>query len=487
MKKIFLGILLLVLVFISVFAVNYLTFRSKQISVDQVDKFSLKDGFEDRLREAISIPTVSFENSIGMDSSAFFSFNQFLDDRYPLIDSLLKKSTLNSFSRVYKWEGQNRNLNPIILLGHLDVVPVPEENLDKWTYPPFAAKLEQGRIWGRGAIDDKNAVVGLMEAVENLLLRGVQPQRTVYLCFGHDEEISGKYGAEAIVEYLFSEDVVAEYILDEGYAITSGLIPGISKEVALIGTSEKGFATINLSVSLEGGHSSMPKPETAIDVLASAVTRVKQNPFPPRLSAPLKDFMSVAGPEMTFIQKLAFANHWFFESMIFDIYSNKSSGNALIRTTTSPTIFRAGIKENVIPYEANAMINFRILPGTTTNDVMDRVREIVDDERIQLTFSGFKSEAPKTSSIESFGYTIIEKSIKEVYENTVVAPNLVIAATDSRHYYPISQNIYRFAPFKLSEENIDTFHGINESIGVLEFEESIQFYIRLIMNSCFVK
>ena len=247
MKKIFLGIFLLVLVFLSVFAFNYLTFQSKQISVDQVDKFSVRDGFEDRLREAIRIPTVSFENSIGMDSSAFFSFNQFLDDRYPMIDSLLKKSTFNSFSRVYKWEGQNRQLKPIVLLGHLDVVPVPEENLDKWTYPPFAAKLEQGRIWGRGAIDDKNAVVGLMEAVENLLLRGVQPQRTVYLCFGHDEEISGKYGAEAIVEYLFSEDVLAEYILDEGYAITSGLIPGISKEVALIGTSEKGFATINLS------------------------------------------------------------------------------------------------------------------------------------------------------------------------------------------------------------------------------------------------
>ncbi len=482
MKKIFLGLLIALILFVGFILVKTLTFRSNQLQVDPIEKIAIPDLAIQHLQEALRIKTISFESESDFDSTAFEAFNLLLGKNYPLIDSLLDHKIFSQYSHLYKWQGSNASLKPIVLMGHIDVVPIASP--DKWTADPFAAEIKDGKIWGRGTIDDKFSVIGILEATEMLLADGFKPERAIYLSFGHDEEVGGEKGALLIANHLSEHGVEAEYVLDEGYAITQKLIPGIEADAALIGIAEKGSTTIELKVDMEGGHSSQPAKETAIDVLSNAVAKLKANPLAPTISEPMQGFMDQLGPEMGFVNKMAFANRSLFKGMIISTYENASgAGNALVRTTTSPTIFEAGIKENVIPSLARAVVNFRIIPGQTADDVMDHVITVIDDERIQPEFYGFHTNPSPVSPIDSQGYNFVNKTIKQVFENTLTAPNLVIAGTDSKHFSVVSPNIYRFVPYHINEDNINTFHGIDEHIPIEDYKDAIRFYRQLILNS----
>ena len=482
MKKFFKIIGLLLVLFVAYILFKTFTFTSQQLEVDPVAKIAVPEGAVSRLSEALKIKTISFEDEADFDSAAFEAFNQFLATQFPLADSLLEKQLFNQYSHLYTWQGTNPGLAPIILMAHLDVVPIASP--DQWTEDPFGGAVKDGVIWGRGTIDDKFSVLGILESVEMLLAEGFQPQRTIYLSFGHDEEVGGEKGAEAIVAYLKEKGVKAEFVLDEGYAITQQLIPGVQPDVAFIGVAEKGSSTIELVVEQEGGHSSRPDKETSIDILANAIAKLKANPMEATFSVAMHGFMDQIGPEMPFVNKMGFANRGIFKSLIVNTYENASgAGNALLRTTTAPTIFQAGIKENVIPYRARALVNFRIIPGQTGDDVMAHVVNTVDDERVQVQFHGFNTDPSPVSPMDSEGYNIINTTIKQTFDGVLTAPNLVIAATDSRHFTGISDNVYRFVPYHINEDNISSFHGINERIPVSDYEDAIRFYRQLILNS----
>ncbi|MFC5271835.1 M20/M25/M40 family metallo-hydrolase [Adhaeribacter terreus] len=233
---------------------------------------------------------------------------------------------------------------------------------------------------------------------------------------------------------------------------------------------------------MEGGHSSMPQNETAIDVISQAIFRLRQKPFEAQITPPVQEFMKNLGPEMPAFQKMAFANSWLFEGMILKTYQKKPASNALVTTTMAPTIFQSGIKENVIPAQAKAVVNFRILPGTSINAIVSRVKSIIHDDRVQIKVKPFSSEASPVSSPEAAGYEMLNQTIKELFPNTLTSPSMVIAATDSRFYYTLSPNVYRFLPYKINKENINSFHGVNEKISVEEFEDAVRFYERLIRN-----
>ena len=227
-------------------------------------------------------------------------------------------------------------------------------------------------------------MISILEAVEKLLTENYQPERTIYLAFGHDEEISGLRGASVIAAALKDRGTVAEFILDEGYAVTVGMVPMIKKPVALIGTSEKGYLSVNMTVEMEGGHSAYPENETAITVLCKALDNIVGNQMKPVISEPLNDFMRYMGPEMPFYARAVFANKWLFKGVILKIYQGSKTSNAMVRTTTAPTVFNAGIKDNVIPTKAEAVVNFRILPGETTADVMEHLQSVISDDRVRI-------------------------------------------------------------------------------------------------------
>ena len=253
LKRFLLGTLILLVLFIAYLLIVTLNMESKQITVDAIEAIEVPDSAVEHFAQAIRIKTVTPENPEDFDSTQFRQLAQFLTDTYPLSDSLLDKKTFNEFSFLYKWQGSNPDLKPIMLYGHLDVVAVPKGNLPDWKHDPFGGELIQDTVWGRGAIDDKNQVIAMLEATEMLLQEGFRPERTVYLAMGHDEENGGFAGAKEIGDYLRSQNFEAEFILDEGGCISQDLIPDIEKPVAMIGVAEKGFLSVKMEVKIEGG------------------------------------------------------------------------------------------------------------------------------------------------------------------------------------------------------------------------------------------
>jgi carboxypeptidase PM20D1 len=490
MKKIIYLFLIGILAVVAIVMFNTFTFESKQMAVNNAASSTLQaslrtvatDNPAKRLAEAVRFKTISYENPADFQGQPFLDFHAFLDSTYALVAQNLQKEIVADYSLLYRWEGTNPALKPVVLLGHIDVVPVEKESAAQWKADPFGGEIIDEYIWGRGTLDDKVTVIGIMEAIERLLATGFQPERTIYLAFGHDEEIES-VGAKSMAALLADRGVEAEFVLDEGGVITQGVVPGISRDVALIGTAEKGYMSIALKVNKNGGHSSMPESETVIDILSQAIVKLKENPLPARITKPVQDFFAYLGPEMPFTNKMAMANQWLFENMIIDIYEKAPSSNASVKTTFVPTIFNSGVKANLIPSQATATVNFRILPGDSPEQILEHVHNVLKDMPVEVDIYENPEKATEPSPTDNAAFKMIHKSIEEVYAEALVAPYLMVGGTDARYYQGVSKNIYRFLPVRANSEDLKRIHGLNERISVKEFQQAIDFYSQLIKNS----
>lgn len=477
MKSVFRGFLLLAITLVVVLVVNTVRFESKQLNAQVVPAPPLTNLALEHFQQAVRIKTISFGDTIPPDSSQFFAFHRFLRSAYPRVHENLALERVKDYSLLYKWEGSNPSANPIVLMAHMDVVPVEPGTESIWTVDPFGGVIKNDTIWGRGTTDDKMNLIAMMEAVETLLASGFTPSQTIYFSFGHDEEIGGA-GAIAIASLLKSRNIRASLVLDEGGIITLDKVPGVSQPVALIGTSEKGYLSLNLSVEVNGGHSSMPGTETAIDILSRAILKLRDNPFEAGFSKSTSDFMDYVGPEQPFLQKMFFANRWLFESVIIGIYEGSAGGNAMVRTTIAPTIFNAGIKDNIIPTIARATINFRLLPGDSREAVIEKVKYILADDRVKVEPTAFGNEPSKVTPTDGIAFKAVERSVRTTFDNTIVAPFLMVGATDSRHFSEVSDQIIKFSPMS----DPIGFHGIDERISVDGYRHGIWFYEQLIRS-----
>jgi carboxypeptidase PM20D1 len=496
-KKILLLLLLVIVILGAILSYNALKVSSKQISAKPAADIKIPENAVKHLSEAIQIETISYEDVQDRDTVASQAILDYIQKTYPLVDSLLKKEVIAEYSLLYTWQGTDKNLAPIILLAHTDVVPIegvpreywkknPEKPTEQsWKYPPFSGTIAEDYIWGRGSLDDKMNVFGILEAVEMLLGEGFQSKRTIYLAFGHDEEVGGKEGAKKIAENLQKKGVKAEFILDEGLFILKGLVPGVEKPVAYIGAAEKGFVNIELSVLGEGGHSSRPPLQTPIGILSQAIVSLESHPFTANIDGASQAMLEYLTPEMPFLNRLAFNNRWLFESVLISQMSKKSASNAILRTTIAPTMLEGSQKANVLPIRAKVTVNFRIKPGETSQTVLAHVNEVVGDERVKANIlsRGFDNNNPiPISDINSTGFKVLHQTIKEIFPGVLVSPALMIAGTDSKHFYEISQNIYRFSPVYLREDELASFHGKDERVSIQNFKKTIHFYHQLIGN-----
>jgi len=481
MKKLLLALLGLVIVLLLVIFIKTITFRSLQIEVEPVASPVFRQGSAANLSQSITYPTISHGEDLPIDSLAFGQFHQFLAEAYPLVHANLKREVFSEFSLLYTWEGRNPGLKPVILMAHMDVVPPGDTN--SWEKPPFSGENDGTFIWGRGALDDKCSLISILEAVEELLSEGFTPERTLMLAFGHDEEIHGLRGARVIASALEKRGIDAEFILDEGSGITKGIVPIIDKPVASIGISEKGYLSVKVKVEMDGGHSSYPEKESSIIVLNEALHHIINKPMKADIIGPVKDFLRYTGPEVPFLPKVIFANQWLFKGLILKTYTGSNTGNAAVRTTTAPTVIHAGIKDNMVPTQAEAVVNFRIVPGETIEDVLQHLQQVISDDRVKVTMTGQNEEPSPVSPINSFGFEAIHRTIKQVFPEVMVNPMLVLGATDSRHYAGVSRNIYRFGPVTLVQADLARIHGLNERIGIGDFKRSIGFYYQLIKNT----
>lgn len=432
------------------------------------------------LAGAIQFPTVSnFEEET--DSLPFLGMHRYLDSLYPKLTGL-ERIPIGDHTLLYRWKGKNAAALPILFLAHQDVVPIEPGTEDLWVQPPFSGNFADTCVYGRGAIDDKGAMIAIMEGVEWLLNSGYQPEGDVYLLFGEDEEIGGKKGAIGAKEYFESKNITFKVIIDEGGVISDGLIPGLAPQAALIGTTEKGYMTIKISAEIEGGHSSMPGESMALTTITHAIDNLMEHPFDAQICDPVKGFIAYLGPEMQGMNKIAFSNSTLLEPLILNAYEKSNSGRALTRTTIAPTIFNSGIKDNVIPRQAEAYINFRILPGESISSVQEHLNKVW--KGMPLTYEvleGAINPTPVTDHKDIYFKTFGE-SIKSQCPELVVSPYIMLGATDSRHLAHLSPHVFRFTPFRFNTKDLTRFHGINERVRIPELKRAVKVYADLLQR-----
>jgi carboxypeptidase PM20D1 len=473
--------------FIILALIAYLLFNTFRISSKQMlgvipaKNIEISDSAVKHFSDAIKLRTVSFSDPMLMDSTQFDKFLLFLEKTYPLVHSKLRLEKVNKYALVFEWKGKNTSLKPVLLMGHYDVVPVIQGTEKMWKHMPFTGEIAEGFVYGRGTLDDKVTVMGALEAVELLLSQNYQPDRTHYFSFGHDEEVTGRYGAKVVSEMFEKRKIEFEYVMDEGGSIMTNGVSGIAKPVALIGVAEKGYATLQLTVLGDGGHSSMPPPQTSIGMLAEAIDKLQKHPFPARLEGAAGYLQDYLAPEMPFVNKMAMANRAIMKPVIISLLEKTNAGNAMVRTSIAPTIINAGVKDNVLPVEAIAKINFRILPGDSVKTVVDYVKKIIDNERVTVESNELTDIEPSPiSDTASTGFRLIHKTIKKCFPEVVVAPYLVLGATDARYFRNVTKNAYRFMPVRMTEEDLKRPHGTNERISVQDFKNVVKFYVELI-------
>lgn len=351
-------------------------------------------------------------------------------------------------------------------------------------HDPFGGKLSEGFVWGRGALDSKSTVMGTLEAAEMLLGEGFRPARTVYLSYGHDEEVGGAQGSQEIAKLLHRRGIRLEMVLDEGGVISNGVLPGGAGPIALVGVAEKGFVSIKLSTRGAGGHSSLPPAHNAIGILSSVIQRLEKHPMAARMEDPARRLFEHIGPQLPFTQRVVFANLWLTRALVIRKLERSPATNAMVRTTTVPTIFQAGTKDNLLPSEARAVINARILPGDSIARVVEHVRSVIEDPRVEVRVSGrFSSEPSAVSSSDSDSFRSLASAIRSIVPNATVAPYLVVTVTDARYYSIVSDNIFRFQPVRLASRDLERMHGIDERIGVQDYLAAIHVYRQVIRDT----
>jgi carboxypeptidase PM20D1 len=472
----------LLVVLFSIVAINTIGTGSRQMHVTPVTPIEPLPGYADRLAQAIRQKTIASEVSGQTDPAPFRTLHALLEKSFPAVHARLSREVHGGLSLLYRWQGVDPGREPVLLMSHLDVVPVEAGTEIRWLHPPFSGAVADGFIWGRGALDVKSGALGLLEAVERLLADGFQPACDVYLSLGHDEERGGHEGNQRIAEILRQRGIKFRFILDEGGALTQGIIEGISKPVALVGIAEKGYATISLKTQGPNGHSSMPPTPTAVGRVASAVHRLQTNPFPARLDGAVEVMLDYLGPELPWLGRAALANRWLTRGLIVRRLGQMPAQNALIRTTIAPTIARGGETANVLPAEAETLVNLRILPGESTQSALNYVRWAIADAQVDCELVGTRSEPSSVSSTKSESFVVLQRTITEVFPEAIVAPGLCMAATDSHHFQAITANTYRFLPIRVSTEDLKRIHGIDERIGVENYAKLIGFLAHLIEN-----
>jgi carboxypeptidase PM20D1 len=488
--RLFLALLAAAAVLVAVLVVNAWRQGSRQLDVPAVSTPPVDvAGAAERLAAAVRIRTVSFDDPAeprAADSArAFAELHALLERSYPRVHATLERESVGGLSLLYTWRGADPSLPPVLLMAHQDVVPIAPGTEQSWTVEPFSGERRDGFVWGRGAWDDKGNLVAILEAVESLLARGAQPRRTVLLAFGHDEEIGGERGAKQIAALLASRGTKPEFVVDEGLLITEGVLAGLDKPLALVGVAEKGILNVTVSARAVPGHSSQPGRETAIGTLARALARLEDRQMPAAIRGVAAGTFAAIAPEMSGLNRVLLSNLWLTAPLVQRQLERGAASNALLRTTTALTVVKGGEKSNVLPGLAEANVNFRLLPGDTADAVVDHVRRAVDDERVKVERAPGMGpvEASPVSPSDASGYRLIERTVRELFPGTVVAPGLMIGATDSRHFAALTDQIYRFSPVRARTEDLPRFHGTNERISEANLGELVAFYVRLLDNA----
>ncbi len=471
-------ILGLIALFLAVVIVRTLMFTPKKLDdVKSEPVFVNVEKATADLAEMLKCKTISDTNPENEDKEEFLKFQRLLPSLFPNVHAKCTLEVVGDRALLYRWEGRSHD-DPTVLMSHYDVVSVEE---DKWEKGAFDGVVENGVLWGRGALDTKSTLNGVLQAAEALINEGFVPKHDIYFAFGGDEEINGT-GAPMIVELFKERGLTPGLIVDEGGAVVTGVFPAVTEPCALIGIAEKGMLNVKYSVHGGGGHASAPAPHTPVGRLSVACTRLENKPFKYRLTPPAAKLFDSLARQSNFLYRMIFANLWCF-APVLNLIAFKSGGqmNALLRTTVAFTQMEGSKGMNVIPPEAYMVSNHRIVHGDTVESVTERIKRVVNDDKIEIeVINGTNPSA--ISKTDCDAYKNLETLIRQTWQNVLVSPYLMTACSDSRHWGDICDKVYRFSPFAVSAEERATVHGNNERIPIGTIAKIVEFYIRLIKN-----
>lgn len=431
-----------------------------------------------RLAVALRIPTISTADA-PPPAPALAAFHAHLAASFPRVHQTLSREVLAGGTLLYTWPGRDPAAPALLLAAHQDVVPIDPGSAARWTHPPFAGTVADGHVWGRGAIDDKASLMAILEAAERLAARGIRPRQTVYLAFGHDEERGGS-GARAVAQLLRQRGARIGLALDEGYAVLDGVLSFVRAPVAVIGTAEKGYVSVELIARGTGGHSSMPGDDNAAARLSRAVDRIFDDQLPARLDGPAGALIDHVAPHADWPMRAVLANRWLTAPLIRRAFLARPDTAALLRTTTAPTILAAGSKDNVLPQTARAVINHRILPGDSRAGVLAHDRAAADDPGVMLRALPGGHEPSQPADPAGPDFQRLKAVVRSHFPNAVIAPGLVLGATDGRAYEGLARSVLRFMPIVMTRADLARFHGNDERLAVDQYMRAIAFYQALL-------
>lgn len=471
-----LGIILLLLL---VVIARTLAFKPKQEPKGFGDEILVDaERATEALREMCMCKTVSSRDKSEEDEGEFLRFETLLKTLFPKVHEVCELKKLSSRSLLYKWQGRSHDA-PTVLMSHYDVVSVTEEN---WEKPPFGGVIEDGFLWGRGTLDTKGTLNGIMCSAESLIADGFVPEHDIYFAFGGNEEINGD-GASVIVDYFKENGITPAVVIDEGGAVVEKVFPGVKEPCALIGIAEKGMLNVEYTVKGGGGHASSPKPKTPVGRLSRACIAVEGKPFKFSITKPAAALFDTVGRHSTFLYRMIFANLWLF-SPVLNILTKLTGGemNALMRTTTAFTMMEGSKGVNVIPPYARMASNHRIIPGETRDTLLKRIKKRTAKTGVEVSvIDGMDPSVVSTTDCE--GYDRLRSVIKDTWPEAIVSPYLMVACSDSRHWGRVSDKVYRFSAMALSSAERATIHGNNERIPLATIAKTVEFYLRIMKRS----
>ena len=466
-------------VFVAVIAIRTIRFTPKpqpEIS-DETFDFD-KDAAVDALAQLVRCKTVSYNDKSLEDDAEFEKLYALLPQLYPNVFKVCTMERVPDRALLFRWPGKTAG-DPAVMMAHYDVVPVDEE---KWDKPPFAAIIEDGVLWGRGTLDTKVTINGVLSAANYLIAQGFQPEHDIYFAFSGGEEVNG-IGAPNIVSYFADNNITPSIVVDEGGAVVENVFPGVKQPCGLIGIAEKGMMNVQYRTLSAGGHASAPKPHTPVGILAAACKRVEDHPFKAHIEGPAAQMFDTLGRYSTPLYRMIFANLWCF-GWVIDLLGKLSGGemNALVRTTSAFTQMQGSSARNVIPPEATMVANMRLNPADSVASATEYLKKTVNNEAVEITvLESF--EPSRVSQIDCEAWNKVSAAVAETWRGCIVAPYLMVQCSDSRHYGRISDKVYRFSAMDLTAQERSTIHGNNERIRLETVSKAVEFYIRL-MKRC---
>ena len=465
----------LLAVFIGTVAARTACFKPRPQPVPQAEPICFdQDAAVDALARMIRCRTISNADPAKEDDAQFQQLIGLLPQLYPHVFKTCDFQQLPDRALLFRWPGKTAG-DPAVLMAHYDVVPVNEEN---WEKPPFAGIIENGYLWGRGTLDTKSTVNGVLYSANHLIAEGFQPEHDIYFAFSGAEEVSGM-GAPNIVQYFVDQGLTPSIVVDEGGAVVENVFPGVKQACAVIGIAEKGFLNARYKTVSAGGHASAPKPHTPVGILAAACKKVEDHPFPMHMTKPAEEMFDTLGRHSTLLYRMIFANLWCF-GWVLDLLGRKSGGeiNALLRTTSAFTQMEGSSASNVIPPEATMVANMRLNPTDSIASALEYLKKTVNDPAVEIT-ADEAFEPSRVSRTDCAAWDILAQTVSETWPGVIVTPYLMVACSDARHWGRISDKVYRFCPMEMSSEDRASIHGNNERIRLDCIAQAVEFYIRL--------